>query len=118
MSTTNQFTYKEDMVIHQGADFTYVISVSDRNGNALDLSNISAAYAQMKDSYLNTVGTSFDVAITNAASGRIQLGISGSDTIDLYPGMKLYDIVGITTTNLTIVLCSGKITLLPLMTRL
>jgi len=114
---TTQFVYKEDIIIPQGTDFIYHMNITDRNGDALDLTNISSAWSEMKESYFITNSTSLEIGITSPTTGRVSIGISGSVTTLLdASNYMVYDILGQTNSGSYIRLAQGKAKISPQVT--
>ena len=97
MST--QFVYKEDLFIPQGVDFSYTVTILDKNGDALDLSGISSVTSAMKFSYFTTTGTNLDISIIDAAAGQVSVGISAAVSNTLTPKKYVFDVLGTQTSN-------------------
>ena len=112
----NQYVHEENIIIPQGTDFVTSFAISDNNGDALNLSNISSATCVMKDGYVSSSGTTVGVSIDHMTNGIVSLSLAASDTSSLKYGYKVYDILGLTTTGDLTRLVQGKINLTPKVT--
>ena len=61
-----------NIFIDQGATFTTTVTVTDSNGDAVNLSGYSVA-AQIRKTFLSSSATAFTASISNASSGEITL---------------------------------------------
>lgn len=112
---SRQYVHEENMTIPQGTDFVDVMSITQRNGDAFNLSEINTFAGKMRDeyAYYNTVGVDFTVSLNHATNGRVRVSFASSATSDLKPGFRVYDIVGFTTSGDLWRLAQGKINLTP-----
>lgn len=97
MST--QFVYKEDLMIPQGVDFSYVVTILDKDGDALDLSDIASVSSAMRYSYYTSNGTDLEIDIISAAAGQISIGISAATSNAISPKKYVFDVLGTQTSN-------------------
>ena len=75
----------------QGSDYSNIITIASSAGVALDLTNYTVA-AQMRKSYGSSTYYPFTASVYNAATGRIRLQLSATDSSDIPAGRYLYDI--------------------------
>jgi hypothetical protein len=83
MTTTN-------IIIAQGATFQRDITLTDQNGQPLDVSGFQANAAIKRDHYTNTVMTVFE---TNLSPGNLSLRLEDFTTTIMVPGEYVYDVV-------------------------
>lgn len=105
-----------NLYVEQGADFRTVITVSNDDGTAKDLSGYEAQ-SQMRRSY--TASTSFPIEanIINALNGEITLSISAEATAVLKPGRFVYDMIITDADGVVTRVIEGIVTVSPSVTR-
>ena len=81
-----------NIFIDQGATFTTTVTVTDANGDAVNLSGYSVA-AQIRKTFLSSTATAFTTSISNASSGEITISLSPTQTAALEVRTVLYDVV-------------------------
>ena len=81
-----------NIFIDQGATFTTTVTVSDANGDAVNLSGYSVA-AQIRKTFLSSSATAFTASISNASAGEITISLTDSQTTSLESGRYVYDVV-------------------------
>lgn len=105
---------KANLVIDQGSTFSTDLSLTDENGDALQLSGYSAN-SQLRKWYTSTNAVSFSTSI-NVDSGVISLSLSDTQTSSLTAGRYVYDVEisdGLTVSRVV----EGIITVTPNVTR-
>ena len=80
-----------EITIEQGANLTSTVTVSDTQGDAVNLSTYSAS-AQIRKSYYSSSANTLTATITGNANGQITLSMSAVDTAALTPGRYVYDL--------------------------
>lgn len=105
---------KANLVIDQGATFSTDLTLSDENGDALNLSGYTAN-SQIRKWYTSTNAVSFSTAI-NVDSGVISLTLTANQTASLSSGRYVYD-VEITNGSTISRVVEGIITVTPNVTR-
>jgi hypothetical protein len=80
---------KANLVIDQGTTYNTSLSVTDDDGNIIDLTGYSAA-AMIRKHYTSTTSTSF-VASVNVSSGEVTLSLTSNTTANLVAGRYVYD---------------------------
>lgn len=106
-----------EISIEQYANFSTTINVEDIQGDALNLTNYSAA-SQLRKSYYSTTATSFVVAVSNAINGELTISLDSNTTANLTPGRYLYDVVITSPDSNTVTrIVEGIATVLPGVTR-
>lgn len=106
---------KANLFIDQGATFETVLTLTDENGDILDLSNSTAA-SQIRKSYSSSLAAQFTTAI-NAASGEVTLSLTANQTGNLVAGRYLYDIELTDAANSVARIVEGIVTVNPQITR-
>jgi hypothetical protein len=81
----------KNLVIDQGTTFSLSITVSDANGNVLNLTGFTYR-AQLRKSYGATSYTAFTVTATDPADGEITISLTATQTSGLKAGRYVYDI--------------------------
>lgn len=104
-----------DLFMDQGSTFNTAITLTDTNGNALNLANYVVA-AQMKKSYITSnVDAVFTISTANNLSGTIAITLPYQTTQNLDPDIRyLYDVmIRNTTTNVASRVLTGTIYVTP-----
>ena len=105
-----------NIFIDQGATFTTTVTVTDSNGDAVNLSGYSVA-AQIRKTFLSSSATAFTASISNASSGEITISLTDTQTTALEAGRFVYDVLitayGGTKTRVV----EGQVTVNPSVTR-
>jgi len=78
----------QDIVIEVGSTFTRDITLTNSQGDPLDVSGMTANAAIALDVYANTVLAVFE---TNLTAGMLTLRMEANDTLILVPGIYIYD---------------------------
>jgi hypothetical protein len=82
----------KNLVIDQGTTFSLSISVSDYNGNSIDLAGYTLR-SQLRKSYGAASYTSFTVtAADDTTTGELTISLSASETSALKAGRYVYDV--------------------------
>ncbi len=106
---------KANLLIDQGSTFSTTVTITDINGNLLDLTGYTG-FAQMRKSYTSTTAHNFNVAVGNT-SGTITLSMSANTTANIAGGRYLYDVELIDTSNTVSRVFEGIVTINPNITR-
>lgn len=106
---------KANLIIDQGSTFNTTVTITDTNGNIVDLTNYTGA-AQMRKSYTSTTAYDFTVSIGNTA-GTITLSMSANTTANIAGGRYLYDVELTDTANTVSRVFEGIVTVNPNITR-
>lgn len=80
---------KANLLIDQGTTFSTRLSITDSNGQNINLTGFSAA-AQMRKHYTSSNAVNFMTSLTN--TGFVTLGLSADTTANLAPGRYVYDV--------------------------
>jgi len=105
---------KANLVIDQGATFSTDLSLTDENGDILNLSGYNAN-SQLRKWYTSTNAVSFSTVI-NVDSGVISLTLTANQTASLSSGRYVYD-VEITNGSTISRVVEGIVTVTPNVTR-
>lgn len=106
---------KANLFIDQGATFETVLTLTDEDGNILDLSSSNAA-SQMRKSYSSSLAAQFSTSI-NVSAGEITLSLSANQTGNLVAGRYVYDVELTDAANSVTRIVEGIVTINPQVTR-
>ncbi len=81
-----------EITIEQGANLTTTVSVSDPQGDDVNLSTYSAS-AQLRKSYYSSSANTLAAVITGNSNGQITLSMTAANTSNLTPGRYVYDLI-------------------------
>ncbi len=81
-----------EITIEQGANLSTTVTVSDTQGDSVNLSTYSAA-AQLRKSYYSSSANTLSATITGNSNGQITLSMTAANTANLTPGRYVYDLV-------------------------
>jgi len=81
---------KSNLVIDQGATFSTDLTLTDENGDALNLNGYTAN-SQLRKWYTSTNSVSFSTT-TNNSIGVVTLSLSSNQTAALTAGRYVYDV--------------------------
>ena len=105
-----------NIFIDQGATFTTTVTVTDANGDAVNLSGYSVA-AQIRKTFLSSTATAFTATISNASSGEITISLTPTQTATLEAGRFVYDVVITASGGTKTRVVEGQVTVNPSVTR-
>lgn len=105
---------KANLIIDQGTTFSTTITVTDDDGNALDLSGYTGA-AQIRKHYTSSNSVSFNVSIS-AATGEVTLSLTANATSNIVAGRYVYD-CELTNAGTVSRVLEGIVTISPQVTR-
>ena len=105
-----------NIFIDQGATFTTTVTVTDSNGDAVNLSGYSVA-AQIRKTFLSSSATAFTASISNASSGEITISLTDTQTTALEAGRFVYDVVITASGGTKTRVVEGQVTVNPSVTR-
>lgn len=105
---------KANLVVDQGTTFTTTITVSDDEGNALDLTGYTGA-AQIRKHYTSSNSVNFAVSIS-AGTGEVTLSLTANATANLNAGRYVYD-CELTNSGTVSRILEGIVTVSPQVTR-
>ena len=105
-----------NIFIDQGATFTTTVTVTDANGDAVNLSGYSVA-AQIRKTFLSSSATAFTATISNASAGEITITLSPTQTAALEAGRFVYDVLITASGGTKTRVVEGQVTVNPSVTR-
>ena len=105
-----------NIFIDQGATFTTTVTVTDSNGDAVNLSGYSVA-AQIRKTFLSSSATAFTATISNASSGEITISLTDTQTTALEAGRFVYDVLITASGGTKTRVVEGQVTVNPSVTR-
>lgn len=107
---------KANLVIDQGSTYSTTLTLTDEDGEALDLTN-NTAQAQIRKSYSSLTYTSFTTSV-NVAAGEVLLSLTAEQTANMIAGRYVYDVeLTDTTANSVTRIVEGIVTVTPQVTR-
>ena len=106
---------KANLKIDQGADFSTSITLTDDDGNALDLTGYTGA-GQIRKYYTSTTAVDFNVVVT-PSTGTVSLSLSAADSNAMNSGRYVYDIELTDGSDVVSRIMEGIVTITPGVTR-
>lgn len=107
---------KANLVIDQGSTYSTTLTLTDEDGDALDLTN-NIAQAQIRKSYSSLTYTSFTASV-NVAAGEVLLSLTAAETANMVAGRYVYDVeLTDTIANSVTRIVEGIVTVTPQVTR-
>lgn len=106
---------KANLFIDQGASFSTTVSITDTNGDVIDLTGYEGA-AQMRKSYTSSTAYDFSVSVANTL-GTVTLSMSANATANIAGGRYLYDVELTDTSGIVSRVFEGIVTVNPNITR-
>lgn len=80
-----------NLFVDAGANYSNIITVAASNGQALDLTGYTVA-SQMRKSYQSSTAYNFSASIYQAASGKVRLQLTDTQSAAIPAGRWLYDV--------------------------
>ena len=81
---------KANLIVDQGTTYSTTVTITDDNGDVVDLTNYTGA-AQMRKHYTSSNAATFTVSL-GGVEGTVTLGLSANSTANLVAGRYVYDI--------------------------
>lgn len=106
---------KANLFIDQGATYETVLTLTDEDGNILDLTDSTAA-SQIRKSYSSSLTAEFDTSI-NVSAGEITLSLTANQTGNIVAGRYVYDVELADASNNITRIVEGIVTVNPQVTR-
>ena len=106
---------KANLIIDQGTTFSSTVTLTDTNGDPIDLSDYTGA-AQMRKSCTSSSQTAFTVAL-GGSNGTITLSLTANATANISGGRYLYDVELTDSSNAISRVFEGIVTVNPNITR-
>jgi hypothetical protein len=105
-----------NLVIDQGTTFSSIITLTNQDGTAMNLTGYTVA-AQFRKSYQSSTFTNFTASIYDALAGKVRLQLSPAASTGIKAGRYLYDIELTSPTNEKSRALEGLVILTPEITR-
>jgi len=105
---------KANLVIDQGATFTTTITITDDDGNIIDLDGYTGA-AQIRKHYTSLTAVNFSVSV-NESEGEVTLSLTAGQTNSIAAGRYVYD-CELTRSGTVSRVLEGLVTVTPQVTR-
>ena len=80
-----------NLIIDQGSAFSSTITVTDNDGNVVNLTNYTYA-GKIKKSYDSSTSVSFATPTTPGSNGQIAITLTDTVTKAMEPGRYVYDV--------------------------
>jgi hypothetical protein len=80
-----------NLFVDAGASYSNIITVAATNGQALNLAGYSVA-SQMRKSYQSSTAYNFTASIYDAATGKVRLQLTPTQSEAIPAGRWLYDV--------------------------
>lgn len=107
----------QEITIEQGANLSSVVTVTDTQGDAVNLATYVAS-SQLRKSYYSSSSNTLSAIITGNANGEITLSMTASNTASLTPGRYVYDLIIINSVDKSVTrVVEGTAVVLPSVTR-
>lgn len=107
-------TTKSNILINQGADFSAEVTLTDENGNPINLTGYTAN-SEMKTWYSSCNTYAFDVAMV-LDTGTIIISMNAENTSLLYRERYVYDVIVTSSTGVVTRVIEGIATVDPMVT--
>jgi hypothetical protein len=98
---------RRDVAAYRGDTYSHVLELEDGNGAALDVSGSTFSAQVRRYPAADTPLASFTVDTSNAATGRVVLGLSAAVTAALPVGKHRWDVQQ-TTAGVVLTLAAGE----------
>jgi hypothetical protein len=106
-----------NLFVDAGSDYSNIITVSSSNGQSLNLSGYNVA-SQMRKSYSSSSSYPFTASIYDAASGKVRLQLSASNSSVIPAGRWLYDVEITSASGTKTRVVEGIVTITPQITQI
>lgn len=80
-----------NLVIDQGTTFSSIITLTNQDGTAMNLTGYTVA-SQFRKSYQSSTATNFTASIYDAIAGKVRLQLTPAASSAVKAGRYLYDI--------------------------
>lgn len=106
-----------ELTIDQGTTFIASIDLANDDGTSINVSN-STFSSQIRKSYYSANPTAnITVSIQDAANGKVSLNLNAAQTANIKAGRYLYDLKMTDSSNTTLRLIEGIVTVTPQVSR-
>jgi hypothetical protein len=106
----------QELFVEQGTDYITTITLDDINGEPFDLTGYTAKSQVRKSYYSSNTTAEFDISFPDAANGIMAISISSANTINIYPGRYVYDVVIKNSQDVRTRVLEGIVNILPQVT--
>ena len=106
---------KVNLLVDQGATFSTAVTLTDDDGNLVDLDGYQAA-GQIRKHYTSSNSTSLTITL-GGANGTVTMSLSANATANLVAGRYVYDVELTTPSGDVSRIFEGVITVTPQVTR-
>lgn len=106
---------KVNLVVDQGATFETVLTLTQANGDLIDLTGYTGS-AQLRKHYTSSNATTINVTL-GGNNGTVTLGMTANATANVVAGRYVYDVELVDSANVTTRLIEGLVTVTPQVTR-
>lgn len=106
---------RANLVVDQGATYNTTLTLTDENGEPLDLTSVTAA-SQIRKSYSSSLAAEFTTSV-NVAAGEVTLSLTANQTGNLVAGRYVYDVELTDASNNITRIVEGVVTVTPQVTR-
>ncbi len=107
---------RADIIIDQGTTFETVVTVTDTNGDVVDLTNYETA-SQIRKHHTSSAVTATFVISNGGTNGQLTLSLSSSATGGIDAGRYVYDVEVTTAAGVVSRVVEGIVTVNPQVTR-
>ena len=102
--------YSSNLTIKTGTTFEQVFTLEDGVSNSpINLTNYGVSAQMRKHAGAVTGITTFTTSLYDATGGKIQIGLSTTQTAELKPGRHVYDIFTTNTTGVVECVIEGSV---------
>lgn len=105
-----------DLDIDQGSEFVATMDLQNDDETPMNLTGFQV-YSQFRKSYMSTLGHNFIAEVVNAATGKIQLKLTGTYSSSIRAGRYLYDVELVSQTGSKTRVVEGIVTINPEITK-
>lgn len=106
-----------NLFVDAGSSYSNIISVTATNGQALDLTGYTVA-SQIRKSYSSSIAYSFNASVYNAATGKIRLQLTPTQSEAIPSGRWLYDVEITSSSGAKTRVVEGIVTVTPQITQI
>lgn len=106
-----------NLYVDQGSNYSNIITVTGSNGQALNLSGYTVA-SQMRKSYQSSTAHAFTASVYDAATGKIRLQLSPTQSEAITAGRWLYDVEITSSSGTKTRVAEGIVTINPQITQI
>jgi len=106
---------KVNLVVDQGATFETVLTLTQDNGDLIDLSGYTGS-AQLRKHFTSSNSTSISVTL-GGTNGTVTLGMTANTTANIIAGRYVYDVELVDSGGVITRLIEGIVTVTPQVTK-